>query len=178
MFCSKTLRHWVRHVLVAVLAACWVGVAACDTPVPTYAVQSATVRLIPDTPTIPSSGGDAFVVPEFAQAADAGAVKFIAVVQTFGATLSPLAGETLCLAPDAGAIADVSRGTATAEAAIPNAEFRIADNQVNTQYSAVTVQVPPGSTDVLWLEPPMRPPTPTVRPALLPPVCWPLARSV
>jgi hypothetical protein len=77
---------------------------ACDTPPPTYSVQSTILQLIPDTPAVSSAGGDVVVVVELSGDVDASASSTMTVVQAFGASLTPLPGGSLCAPPDAGAI--------------------------------------------------------------------------
>ncbi|MGH7435118.1 MAG: hypothetical protein ACRENE_05550, partial [Polyangiaceae bacterium] len=137
---------WIVTTLVATGAA----VAACDTPAPTDAVQSTTVRLIPDVPAISSQGGDVVVVVQLATTDDVSS-HFTTVVQAYGGSLTPLPGGVLCPVPsaDAGLALGVQGPELSAAATIPAADFRKTDNQVDTFVSAITLGVPAGSTDVL-----------------------------
>jgi hypothetical protein len=130
----------------ALLASSLAWCACGDTPVPSYGVQSTVLRLIPDTPAISAAGGEVLVVLELNRDVDSTAGAFTTVVQSFGGSLTPLPGSTLCPAPDAGAVPDAA---SPAAASIPSAAFRANDNQVDTFESAITVAVPPGNGDVL-----------------------------
>ena len=115
-------RHRARRIaLPALLVSLFIATpiatfTACsgEEPVPTYAVQNTTLRLVPEQQTITQAGGSVFVLLEFARNPDGGSTKpVLSYVRVEGASIAPLPGPAACGDDGAGGAAEAGSADAT-----------------------------------------------------------------
>lgn len=157
-----------RYALAAITSAAVAGLSCDDTPAPTYPVQDAILRLIPESDTIGSDGGPVFVLVELTRTSDAGKPSAILYASAESATIDPLPGPALCqtsnpIPPeggaeaaagadaeaDAGGVGAVEAGAPLAQIVIPYAALATDSVRTGVRETGLVVRIPQGSTDAL-----------------------------
>lgn len=133
--------------------------AGCDAPPPEYGARSMLLRLIPEQATISTAGGSVFVLSEF----DSGTINphktgVLTAFRVDDARVDALPGAPRCPVPtfvqspenqsDSSDSGTVAGATAGASLALPFSAF-LTEESRNVYESGLTLEVPPGSDDVL-----------------------------